>query len=92
VHGERLDRHIGRERLRAAGLQVEQGPVPGAFHRAPLLVELPFGERSVVMRAAVLDRQDPALAVEQADLQVLPFHDARGAGRELRERADVDDW
>jgi hypothetical protein len=87
-----VDRHVGRQRQRAARAQVEQRAVARALDRALLLVEVALRERSVVVRAAVLDREDLALAVEHADLEVLPFDDALGTGRELFERADVDDW
>ena len=48
------------------------------------LVELALGERAVVVGAAVLDREDLAVAVEDPDLEVLPVDDAGLAGRQLR--------
>src|SRR3954447_1425875 len=88
---EGVDRDIGGQGLRLAGPQIEERAVARAFDGAVLRIDLALGERAVVVRAAVLDGVDLAVAVEDADLEVLPFHDARGAGRELRERADVDD-
>src|SRR4051794_34449325 len=87
---EGVDRDVGGQGLRLARPQVEQRPVARAFDGAALGIELPLGERTVVVRAAVLEGEKLAVAVEDPDLEVLPFHDARGTGRELRERADVD--
>src|SRR5215211_2407750 len=88
---EGVDRDIGGQGLRLAGPQIEERSVAGALDGAVVGIELTLGERPVVVRAAVLEGVDLAVAVEHADLEVLPFHDARGTGRELRERADVDD-
>src|SRR4051794_22695093 len=88
---ESVNRFVRRERHRLAGAQVEERAVARALDRAALLVEGPLGERAVVVRAAILDGEEVALAVEDADLEVLPRHDARGAGGKLVERADVDD-
>src|SRR3954467_3681183 len=87
---EGVDPDIGGQGLRLAGPQIEERAVARALDGAVLRIDLALGERAVVVRAAVLDGVDLAVAVEDADLEVLPFHDARGAGRELRERADVD--
>ena len=65
---ERLHRSIGGERLRPAGGQVEEGAVTGALDGAGRGVELALGERPVVVRAAILDRVERAVAVEDADL------------------------
>src|SRR5690349_11715460 len=72
-------------------MQVEQRAVARAFDGARGGIELAFGQRAVVVRAAVLDGEDLAVAVEDTDLEVLPFDDAGSAGRELGERADVDE-
>jgi hypothetical protein len=48
------------------------------------------GEIAVVVRAAVLDGEDVAGAVEYADLEVLPLHELALAGGQLLEPADVD--
>src|SRR4051794_20973350 len=85
VHGD-----VGGQCLRLARAQIEQRSVTGALDGAVLGIQLPLGERTVVVRAAVLEREQLAVAVEDADLEVLPLDDARGTGRELRERADVD--
>src|SRR3954453_13083058 len=58
---------------------------------AGLRVEIAVRKRPVVVRAAVLDRVDRAAAVEHADLEILPFDQLAGAGRELGYGADVDD-
>src|SRR3954452_7213474 len=87
---EGVDRDVGGQGLRLARPQIEQRSVAGALDGAVLGIQLPFGERTIVVRAAVLDREQLTVAVEDADLEVLPFDDARGTGRELRERADVD--
>src|SRR5215211_3595508 len=88
---EGVDRDIGGQGLRLSGPQIEERSVAGTLDGAVLRIELPLGQRAVVVRAAVLERVDLAVAVEDADLEVLPLHDARGTGRELRERTDVDD-
>src|SRR5690606_13836151 len=75
---------------RLAGSQVEMRSVPRALDRACLLVEHAVDERPVVVRAAILDRVDGAGAVEDADLEVLPFDQAHRAGRKLSERAHGD--
>src|SRR3954453_12798916 len=87
---EGVDRDVGGQGLRLARPQIEQRSVAGALDGAVLGIQLPFGERTIVVRAAVLDREQLTVAVEDADLEVLPFDDARGTGRELGERADVD--
>ena len=51
-----------------------------------LLVELAVDEIAVVVRAAVLDGEDVAGAVEDADLEVLPLDELALAGRQLLER------
>src|SRR4051794_28596608 len=87
---EGVDRDVGGQGLRLAGPQVEQRSVARALDGAGLGIQLPLGERPIVVRAAGLGREQLAVAVEDADLEVLPLDDARGTGRELRELADVD--
>src|SRR6188472_1036648 len=65
---ERLHRGEGGEGLRPAGAQVEEGAVTGALDGAGRGVELALGERPVIVGAAILDRVQRALAVEDADL------------------------
>src|SRR6478752_7710922 len=89
--GESVDWNVGGKIQRLPGVQIEPGAVPRALDPAALLVQLTVGQRPVVVRAAVLDRDDLAAAVEDPDLEVLPFHQATCAGRQLFERADVDD-
>src|SRR3954469_25227469 len=88
---EGVDRDVGGQGLRLARSQIEQRSVTGALDGAVLGIQLPLGERTVVVRAAVLDGVELAVAVEDADLEVVPFHDARGTGRELGERAYFDE-
>ena len=64
--------------------------MPRALDCALLLVELTFDQRSVVMRAAVLDRVYGAGAVEHADLELLPLNKAHPARRELIDRTNLD--
>src|SRR3712207_8616275 len=52
--------------------------------RARVLVELTLDEGAVVVRAAVLDREDLAVAVEDADLEVLPLDQAHATRRKDR--------
>src|SRR3954453_5653340 len=85
VHGD-----VGGQGLRLARPQIEQRSVAGALDGAVLGIQLPLGGRAIGVAAAVLEREQLAVAVEDADLEVLPLDDARGTGRELRERADVD--
>src|SRR3954452_24771029 len=89
-HREGVDGHVRRQVQGLSGAQVEARPVPGAFDRAIVLVELAFDELSVVMRTAVLDGEDLASAVDDADLEVLPRDEALLARRQLFEGADVD--
>src|SRR6476469_7908001 len=67
-HRERSHRSIGGERLGPAGGQVEERAVAGALDGAGRGVELALGQRPVVVRAAVLDRVERSVAVEDADL------------------------
>src|SRR3954452_22896490 len=87
---EGVDGDVGGQGLRLARPQIEQRSVAGALDGAVLGIQLPLGERTIVVRAAVLDGEQLAVAVEDADLEVLQFHDARRTGRELGEPTDVD--
>src|ERR1700748_1805041 len=86
---EGLDRDVRRQVHGCAGVQVEARAVARALDRAVLRVELPLAQLAVVVRAAVLDRENRAVAVEDADLEVVGLEQAFLAGRELVERADV---
>src|SRR3954470_14633259 len=88
-HLEGVDRDIGRKVQRLAALEVEEGAVARALDGAPLEVDLTLEQQAVVVAAAVLDGEQLAVAVDDADLEVLDLHDARGAGRQVREGADV---
>src|SRR5215207_9552732 len=89
--GKSVDCNVGGEVHRLPGVQVEPGAVPRALDPAAPLVQFALCQRPVVVRAAVLDGDDLASAVEDPDLEVLPLHQASCAGRKLVERADVDD-
>jgi hypothetical protein len=60
--------------------------------RAVLVVELTLDQIAVVMGAAVLDGEDLATAVDDADLEILPLDETLLAGRQLSNGADVDQW
>src|ERR1700709_2583739 len=87
---ERLDGGVGGQGLGRSGAYIEDGAVARALDRAAVGIELPVGERAVVMGAAVLDRTEGAVAVEEPALEVLPLDDASGARRQLGDRADVE--
>src|SRR5690242_15627727 len=89
-HGERVDGNVRRQVQGLPGAQVEERSMARALDRAVVLIELALHELAVVMRAAVLDREDRALAVEDADLEVVDLDHALLAGRQLLERADVE--
>src|SRR3954454_3767346 len=61
---EGVDRDVGGQGLRLAGPQIEQRSVARAFDRAVVGIQLPLGERTVVVRAAILDGEELAIAVE----------------------------
>src|SRR5918995_1665877 len=66
---ERVHRLVGRERAWAAAAQVEERAVAGTLHCTGGPGGLTLGERPVVVGAAVLDRDQRAVAtVENADL------------------------
>src|SRR3954468_10746665 len=89
--GKSVDSNVSGEVQRLPGMKVEPGAVPRALDPAALLIQLAVRQGPVVVRAAVLDGDDLATAVEDPDLEVLPLHQAACAGRKLVERADVDD-
>src|SRR3954464_1766572 len=81
---ERVDRAVRRQRLRLAGADVEQRAMPRAFHGTGSGVELPLGEGTVVVRAAVLDRVQLAVGrVKDADLAPVGLDDAHLARRQV---------
>src|SRR4051812_11183141 len=57
--------------------------MPRALDHAVLLVELALHQLAVVVRAAILDGEDLATAVDHADLEVLVLHQALLARRQL---------
>src|SRR5215510_2468291 len=71
MHRKGVDGNVRWQCQGLAGAQVEQGPVARALDRAVLGIELALHQLAVVMRAAVLDREERAVAVEDADLEVI---------------------
>ena len=88
--GVRRDRLVRRQRQRDARLEVERRAVARADHAAHVLLPLALAERPVVVRAAVLERVELAVAVVDADRRPAERDDLRRAGPELVERRDVD--
>src|SRR3954465_6083697 len=89
-HRKGVDRDVCRQGQGLAGPQVEQGAVTRALDRAVLWVELTLDELAVIVRAAVFDRQQRAVAIEDADLEVFHLDETLLAGRQFLKRADVD--
>src|SRR4051812_5904941 len=90
-HRKGVHRLVRGQGLGSAGLEIEERAVAGALDLARIGVEGALGERAVVVRAAVLDGVQIAVAVEDADLEILVLDQLHGAGRELGYGADVDD-
>jgi hypothetical protein len=65
---EHLDRLVGWEVQRPPGAQVKARPVAGALDRAVGLVKFAAGEWRVLVRAAILDREQLSGAVEHHEL------------------------
>src|SRR5918912_2283608 len=89
-HREGVDGNVRRQVQGTPGTQVESRAVPRALDRARGVVELALEQDAVVVRAAVLDGEDLAAAVEDADLEVLPLDEAMLAGTQVLHAADVD--
>src|SRR5215210_5028483 len=89
-HREGVDGDVRRQCQGLSGAQVEARAVARALNRAGVLVELALHELAVVVRAAVLDREQRAAAVEDADLEVVPLDELALARGQLVEAADVD--
>src|SRR5215216_314810 len=68
-HREGVDGYVRRQVQRLSGSQVEPRPVPGTFDHTVIFVELSVDQLAVIVRAAVLDGEDLATAVEDADLE-----------------------
>src|SRR3954454_17110885 len=86
---EGLDGDVRGQVHRRAGLQVESRAVARALDGAILRVQLSLHQLPVVVRAAVLDGVQRAIAVEDADLEVVHLDEALLAGRQLVHGADV---
>src|SRR3954465_5598739 len=70
MHRKGVDGNVRRQCQGLAGAKGEQRPVSGARGRAVLRVELALDQLAVVVRAAVLDREQRAVAIEDAELEV----------------------
>ena len=73
---EGIDGPVGGPGTRAAGAKVEQRPVAWAFDGTGVGIERTLGQWPVVVGAAVLDREELAVAVEHADLAAVDVDDA----------------
>src|SRR5215204_4902671 len=91
-HRKGVDGYVRRQVQGFSGPQVEARAVSGTFDHAVGVVELAFDQLSVVVRAAILDGEDLAAAVDHADLEVLELDQALLARRQLFDGADVDQW
>src|SRR5215208_2247309 len=89
-HREGVDRLVRRKIQWPTGPQVEHGAMTRALDGAGGFIHGSVEQLAVVVRAAILDRQQLAVAVEDADLQLLPRDETMLAGRELLDGADVD--
>src|SRR3954471_18016262 len=90
THRKGVDGNVRRQCQGIAGAKVEQRPVPGAFDRAVVRVEIALDQLAVVVRAAILDGEHGAIAIEDADLERIHLDETLLAGRQFLERADVD--
>src|SRR5215217_3891451 len=88
---EGLDRDVRGQCQWLSGAQVESRAVARALDGAALLVQLALDQLPVVVRAPVLDREERAGAVEDADLELLPLDEPVLARGQLLFGADVDD-
>src|SRR6266511_2901176 len=87
---ERFDRLEGRQRLRSAATHVEERAVPRTLHCTGGGIELPLGERAVVVRAAVLDGVQLLTAAKAADLSPVGLQEAHLAIGKLLDAANGD--
>src|SRR3954466_10447630 len=89
-HREGVDGHVRRQVQGLSGTQIKARAVPRALDRAVGFVELALDQLAVVVGAAILDGEDLATAVDDADLEVLPLDETLLAGWQLFDGADVD--
>src|SRR5579871_1679208 len=75
-HREGVHRLVCGQRLRPPGLKVKQGAVTRALDRARILVKYALYERTVIVRAAILDCVNGSSTVEHADLQAVMLNQA----------------
>ena len=64
--------------------------MPGAHDLARRLIPLTLAERAVVMRAAILDRMELAVAPVEPDGVAVRGHEPHGAVRQLHEWKGLD--
>src|SRR4029079_5633633 len=89
-HRKGVDGHVRRQGHGLPRPQVEPRPVTRTFDRAVFFIELTVDEFTVVMRTAILDGEDLAPAVDDADLDIPVPREPLAPGGKLVERADVD--
>src|SRR4051812_19296092 len=93
LHADRVDGHRlgGRQVGGFAGAQVEARPVqPALDGRGALeLLDVPFGQRDLGVRAEVLDRVDLALEPDDGDVDVGQLHPERPGLGDVLQRADL---
>src|SRR4051794_1900524 len=90
-HGERVDGFVRGQVQGLSGAEVEHRAVTRALDRAGRGIHRAIEQLAVVVRAAVLDGEQLAVAVEDPDLEILPGDETMLAGRELLGGTDVDD-
>src|SRR5262245_47040639 len=78
-----LDGREGGKGLWATGSQIEQRSVSGALNGTGRRIELALGQGAGVVRAPILDRQELAGAVEDADLDSVDLDELHGSVGEL---------
>src|SRR3954469_6005478 len=87
-HREGVDGNVRRQVQGLSGAQIEARAVTRALDHAVLLVELALHEFAVVVRAAILDGEDLAAAVDDADFEVFVLDEALAARGQLLEGTD----
>ena len=85
----RVDGLERRQRERPSRAQVERRPVPGADHATGVLLPFALAERAVVVRAPILEGEELAAAVVDADRGPADGDDLHRPGPELGQRCDV---
>ena len=88
-NGDRVDRNVRGQIQRLPCAHIEHRAMPRTLHGTGLGIDLTFEQVAVVVRAAVFDGDEVAIAVEHADLEVLPLDEPMLAGQEFLNCADV---